>query len=174
MLSASSPVRDWITFAGDASLLRRCFSFRGASGIDGTLSLAMGLSSVLGQMVLITGDLALLHDSNGWLFSQSKERCLIIVLIDNAGGGIFNQLGMEKIYKGKFESIFTMPQSVDWFSIATTHGIPFRQISCLDDLTDSIKWAVSLSKTVLLRCCTNSEKDAEIRHLIRDEVRLGF
>ena len=68
MLSASSPIRDWISFGAAESFSRRCFGFRGASGIDGTLSLAMGLAIANGPMALITGDLALLHDSNGWLF----------------------------------------------------------------------------------------------------------
>ena len=66
MLAASSPVRDWMTWSGASGADRPCFSFRGASGIDGTLSLAMGLALELGPTVLLTGDLALLHDSNGW------------------------------------------------------------------------------------------------------------
>ena len=41
MLSASSPIRDWLTFSENRTLTRNCFSFRGASGIDGTLSLAL-------------------------------------------------------------------------------------------------------------------------------------
>jgi len=52
MLSASSPVRDWLTWSGRAGSDRRCFSFRGASGIDGTLSLAMGLALETGPMLL--------------------------------------------------------------------------------------------------------------------------
>ena len=43
MLAASSPVRDWLIWSGSSVGDRPCFSFRGASGIDGTLSLAMGL-----------------------------------------------------------------------------------------------------------------------------------
>ncbi|WP_392346177.1 2-succinyl-5-enolpyruvyl-6-hydroxy-3-cyclohexene-1-carboxylic-acid synthase, partial [Parasynechococcus sp.] len=71
MLAASSPVRDWLTWGGPACGRHRCFSFRGASGIDGTLSLAMGLATNLGPLALVTGDRALLHDSNGWLHASS-------------------------------------------------------------------------------------------------------
>ena len=46
MLSASSPIRDWLTFSENATLTRECFSFRGASGIDGTLSLALGIARI--------------------------------------------------------------------------------------------------------------------------------
>ena len=87
MLAASSPIRDWISYGGKEALVRRCYGFRGASGIDGTLSLAMGLSKVLGPTSLITGDLALLHDSNGWLLARPEGPPLLILLIDNFGGG---------------------------------------------------------------------------------------
>ena len=95
MLAASSPVRDWLIWSGSSGADRPCFSFRGASGIDGTLSLAMGLSLALGPMVLVTGDLALLHDSNGWLHARPSGPPLLVVLIDNNGGGIFQQLPID-------------------------------------------------------------------------------
>ena len=65
MLSASSPIRDWLTFSENATLTRECFSFRGASGIDGTLSLALGIARITKPVLLVTGDLALIHDING-------------------------------------------------------------------------------------------------------------
>ena len=88
-----------------------------ASGIDGTLSLAMGLSIVIGRMVLITGDLALLHDSNGWLFSNPLRPPLVVLLIDNGGGGIFNQLNLEIRGGENLDKLFSMPQEVDFFSL---------------------------------------------------------
>jgi len=104
MLASSSPIRDWLTYSGQGAFLRRCFGFRGASGIDGTLSMGMGLSIIMGRMILVTGDLALLHDTNGWLFSKDRNISLIVVMIDNGGGGIFNQLNIDKIHEGDFES----------------------------------------------------------------------
>ena len=83
MLASSSPIRDWLSYSGDGALFRRCFGFRGCSGIDGTLSMGMGLSIIMGRMILITGDLALLHDTNGWLFSKDKNISLIVIMIDN-------------------------------------------------------------------------------------------
>ena len=41
-----SPIRDWLTFSENGTLTRNCFSFRGTSGIDGTLSLALGISRI--------------------------------------------------------------------------------------------------------------------------------
>ena len=92
MLSASSPIRDWLTFSENGTLSRKCYSFRGASGIDGTLSLALGISRIDNPLLLVTGDLAFLHDTNGWLIEQSLDLNLTILLIDNKGGNIFNRL----------------------------------------------------------------------------------
>ena len=92
MLANSSPVRDWETFAAGDGAARPMLGFRGASGIDGTLSCACGVAEALGQAVLVSGDLALLHDSNGWLWRPQLQGRLGVVLIDNAGGGIFEQL----------------------------------------------------------------------------------
>ena len=54
MLSASSPIRDWLTFSSNGTLTRKCFSFRGASGIDGTLSLALGIARITKPLLLVT------------------------------------------------------------------------------------------------------------------------
>ena len=118
MLASSSPIRDWLTYSGHGAFLRRCFGFRGASGIDGTLSMGMGLSIIMGRMILVTGDLALLHDTNGWLFSKDSNISLIVIMIDNGGGGIFNQLNLDKIQDGDFEEIFLMPQRVCHLTLA--------------------------------------------------------
>ena len=167
MLAASSPVRDWVTYGGKASLNRRCFGFRGASGIDGTLSLGMGLSIALGPTILITGDLAFLHDSNGWLSSQPQNPPLVVLVIDNGGGGIFNQLNLETESSEDFKRLFSMPQAVDTLSLADAYGIPYRQVSCLEDLPDSLEWGLSRSGSVLIRVCTNPVLDAELRSQLR-------
>ena len=134
MLSASSPIRDWLSFAGQGAFSRRCFGLRGASGIDGTLSMGMGLSIIMGRMILVTGDLALLHDTNGWLFSKDTNISLIVIMIDNGGGGIFNQLNIENIQEGDFEEIFLMPQLVCPLTLAKAYGVKYKQVACLDDL----------------------------------------
>ena len=171
MLSSSTPVRDWLVFGGSSALSRRCFGFRGASGIDGTLSLAMGLAHALGPLVLVSGDLALLHDSNGWLFAQSLQPPLVVVLIDNGGGGIFNQLEIGECCKGSFEDLFQMPQKVDQLVLAAAHNVPSRQISSLEDLGGALEWAVSLKKTVLLRVCTSPNEDHKLRQQIRNGLK---
>ncbi len=162
MLAASSPVRDWIKFAGKGSQNRRCFGFRGASGIDGTLSLALGLCAEE-RIFLVTGDLALLHDTNGWLMTNAEDHFLIIFLIDNRGGGIFDQLQLETDPRSDFHLLFAMPQEVDHALIASAHSIPSREVSCLEDLNSSLDWAFAQKSNVLLRASTCRETDAVLR-----------
>ena len=167
MLAASSPVRDWLTWSGRAGSNRRCFSFRGASGIDGTLSLAMGLALETGPMLLVTGDLALLHDSNGWLHGQSDGPPLVVLLIDNGGGGIFQQLPIEQASSKRFDALFAMPQRVNPIALAAAHGVPGRSIAAIEDLPEALAWGLAQQGPVLLRVCTDRHADGEFRCKLR-------
>ena len=171
MLSASSPVRDWLTWSGRSGSDRRCFSFRGASGIDGTLSLAMGLALETGPMLLVTGDLALLHDSNGWLHGQSDGPPLVVLLIDNGGGGIFQQLPIEQASPKRFDALFAMPQRVNPIALAAAHGVPGRSIAVIDDLPEALFWALAQQGPVLLRVCTDRHADAAFRRKLRSAAQ---
>ncbi len=171
MIASSSPIRDWLSYSGQGAFSRRCFGLRGASGIDGTLSMGMGLSIIMGRMVLVTGDLALLHDTNGWLFSKDSNISLIVIMIDNGGGGIFNQLNIDKTQEGDFEEIFLMPQRVCPLTLAKAYGVESKQIACLDDLEQAIEWSFSLSTNVLIRVCTNSVEDHKLRESLRDDLK---
>ena len=56
-----------------------------------------------------------------------------------------------------------MPQVVDTLSLAGSHGIPYRQVACLEDLQTSLDWSFSKDGPVLLRVCTDSLNDAQMR-----------
>ena len=163
MLAASSPVRDWMLWSGIGGSDRPCFSFRGVSGIDGTLSLAMGLAWSLGPTVLLTGDLALLHDANGWLHGSPDGPPLLVILIDNGGGGIFQQLDIQQEGGERFDQLFAMPQRVDPLALAAAHGIPGRSLSCLEDLNDALDWGLAQLGPALLRVRTDRRGDAVLR-----------
>ena len=171
MLAASSPVRDWMLWSGSGGSNRRCFSFRGASGIDGTLSLAMGLAMAQGRTVLISGDLALLHDSNGWLHARQQSPPLLVVLIDNGGGGIFQQLPIDTDSEQQFDRLFAMPQQVDPLALASAYGIATRQLACLEDLPDALDWGLIQEGPALLRVCSDRRVDAVLREQLRSAAQ---
>lgn len=173
MLAASSPVRDWQAFALAERGRHRCISFRGASGIDGTLSLALGLARVHGRTLLLTGDLALLHDSNGWLLASAQGPPLLVLLIDNSGGGIFDQLPVPVASADQFDQLFAMPQAVDHLALAAAHGVPGRAVACLEDLAEAFAWGWAQGRPALLRVRTDRGRDAALRLALRRAVQAG-
>ena len=100
---------------------------RGANGIDGTLSTALGIAHRNQPTVLLTGDLALLHDTNGFLIQNKFRGHLTIILINNNGGGIFEMLPIAE-YESTFEEYFATPQSVNFAKLAATYSIDYQYI----------------------------------------------
>ncbi|MFQ6537355.1 MULTISPECIES: 2-succinyl-5-enolpyruvyl-6-hydroxy-3-cyclohexene-1-carboxylic-acid synthase [Aphanothece] len=168
VIANSSPVRDWDSFAVPGGTARAVHAFRGASGIDGTLSLACGVAEVQGRAVLLTGDLALLHDSNGWLWHGQLAGRLVVVLIDNGGGGIFEQLPIRPEGDGPldFERLFAMPQAVNPVALAAAHGVPARSVSGPASLAADLAWALA-QPMALLHVPTDRRRDAARRQALR-------
>ena len=170
MLSASSPIRDWLTFSGVNALSRRCFSFRGASGIDGTLSMALGISRILHPLLLVTGDLSFLHDFNGWLIENSEKLNLTILLIDNNGGNIFNRIYQNHLKDDEIKKLFVMPKSVDFKKLAEANKIIFKDVSNLTELKELLEWSLLKSKTVILRLKVNHISEIDERKNLLNKI----
>jgi hypothetical protein len=168
LLANSSPVRDWASFADPRSPWRPIHGFRGASGIDGTLSIACGLAEALGQLLLVSGDLALLHDANGWLWSRQLRGRLTVVLIENGGGGIFEQLPIrpEPPALLDFDRLFAMPQPLDQLALAALHGVPGRRLQGRGDLPAALAWALQ-QRFCLLEVRSQRRADAALRRHLR-------
>ena len=167
MLASSSPVRDWESFSAADAPRRRTYGFRGASGIDGTLSIAAGLACSTGPTLLMSGDLALLHDANGWLWHQqlqARGARLTVVMIDNGGGGIFEQLPIRPALD--FERLFAMPQALDHQRWAAGYGIPSRDVTSLEALPESLSWAQEHTLSLLV-LRTDRQADAALRQALR-------
>lgn len=108
---------------------------RGTNGIDGTLSTALGIV-YQDRGVLLTGDLALLHDTNGFLIKQKFQGHLTIVLINNNGGGIFENLPIADF--PYFEEYFATPQTVDLARLCTAYELEYVRINHWQQLTELI------------------------------------
>lgn len=101
---------------------------RGANGIDGTLSTALGIAQNHSPCVLVTGDLALLHDTNGFLTLAQFRGSLTIIVVNNDGGGIFEMLAIAA-EKDVFEDFFATPQSIDFAKLCGVYGVEHQIIS---------------------------------------------
>ena len=127
-IANSMPVRDLEFFwmPRDSGIIP--YFNRGANGIDGTLSTALGIAHRHQGSVLLAGDLALLHDTNGFLFSSKIIGHLTIILINNNGGGIFEMLSISQ-FDPPFEEYFATPQNVDFAKLCTTYSIEHQLIN---------------------------------------------
>jgi 2-succinyl-5-enolpyruvyl-6-hydroxy-3-cyclohexene-1-carboxylate synthase len=159
-VASSMPVRDieyvWPAACGQVSI----YFNRGANGIDGTLSTALGLAHRGAPTVLITGDLALLHDANGFLITPKFVGSLTIVLINNQGGGIFEHLPVAAL-NPTFEEYFATPQRVDFSKLAAAHGVEHVAVRDWQQFNELV--STSPSGVRVLEVRTDRKRDAARR-----------
>ncbi|MGF1514163.1 MAG: 2-succinyl-5-enolpyruvyl-6-hydroxy-3-cyclohexene-1-carboxylic-acid synthase [Elainellaceae cyanobacterium] len=137
IIANSTPVRDveWFWAAGDREIVP--YVNRGANGIDGTLSTALGVAHGQRPSLLLTGDLALLHDTNGFLLQPQFRGHLTIVLINNGGGGIFELLPIAQ-FDPPFTEFFATPQTVDIALLCQSYGVSYRRVEGREALVAAI------------------------------------
>ncbi len=116
----SMPVRDFDTFVGQSDRDTALFCNRGANGIDGVLATALGAAAARkAPTVLVLGDLSLLHNIGALQIAARYPVHLLVIVINNDGGGIFSFLPQASL-GDSFEPFF-----------ATPHGLDFEQASAL-------------------------------------------
>ncbi len=161
MVANSMPVRDVEFFWPANDLGHQMFFNRGANGIDGTLSTALGIAHAGAPAVLLTGDLALLHDANGFLLRPKLHGSLTIVLINNDGGGIFEHLPVAG-FNPPFEEFFATPQHADFKKLCAAHKVPHVLVRDWTQLTDLVAQLPSQGIRVL-EVRTDRKRDAAFR-----------
>jgi 2-succinyl-5-enolpyruvyl-6-hydroxy-3-cyclohexene-1-carboxylate synthase len=157
-IANSMPVRDVEFFWKPNNLRIKPYFNRGANGIDGTLSTALGIAHHQKSSVMLTGDLALLHDTNGFLIRNKFIGHLTIILINNNGGGIFEMLPVAK-FDPPFEEFFATPQDIDFAQLCATYNVKYELINSWDDLQERLKVLPNTGIRVL-EIKTNRKRDA--------------
>ncbi len=139
MVSNSMPIRDLDYFVSVMDKFIRIHTNRGASGIDGINSTALGIAATTKSPVyLITGDLAFYHDLNGLIASRKYDIPLTIILINNNGGGIFELLPISG-YRDIFKDYFLTPHNLDFESFVRAYGGTHKIITSWDDFTSRLQ-----------------------------------
>ncbi len=129
MVSSSMPIRDVEAFGSEVSPPSRVFANRGANGIDGVVSTALGIAMADGPTVVLVGDLAFLHDVSALVGPSGGTPPLTVVVADNGGGGIFSFLPPATTLDGDtFEQLFATPQSADVGAVAAGFGWTVEEI----------------------------------------------
>ena len=118
----SMPIRDVDTFFETQSKPFRMMANRGANGIDGVVSTALGTYATLKQPItLVIGDLSFYHDMNGLLAAKLMGIPLTVVLLNNDGGGIFSFLpqASDEPY---YEKLFGTPTGLNFEYASKLYG----------------------------------------------------
>lgn len=161
MLSNSFPVRDMSMFGAFAG--KEMYVNRGAAGIDGINSTAIGLSAALHKPgVLFVGDIAFLHDSNALMNARLVQKPLVIVVLNNGGGTIFRMLPVHDL-KDEFETYFETPQQVAISALCRAHKIEHTLVSRPGQLVTSFQALIKKNGVHVLECMTEADDSMELR-----------
>lgn len=156
------PVRDMNAYCPAGSRFW-AFHNRGANGIDGTLSTALGVAhGCMEQTILYTGDLSLLHDTNGFLIAPQFCGNLSVVLQNNGGGNIFRHLPVSR-ENPHFEKLWLTPQRADFEKIAGAYDVDYVCAETLADLKSALTRFRSRQGIHLIEMRTDGEASRRVR-----------
>ena len=165
-VSNSMPVRDLDRFGKPNAKAVTVLGNRGASGIDGITSTALGAASVTDDpVVLVTGDLAYFHDMNGLLALGRFDLELTVVLINNDGGGIFHMLPIAD-FDPPFTEQFKTPHGLDFAPTSDLYDLEFASVESVSAFAERFSTAIERDGTTVIEVTT----DAEASHRVREEV----
>jgi len=164
VVSSSMPIRDVEWFALPRQGLQ-LHANRGANGIDGVTSTALGvaLAGAGRPTACLLGDLAFLHDSGALAGLAARPCALTLVVIDNHGGGIFSFLPQAtQLPPDRFEQLFGTPQPVDLKALAAAHGIPVTEVTIAAGLEPALAKATSAGGVRILLARTDRTTNVAI------------
>ncbi|MED3549046.1 2-succinyl-5-enolpyruvyl-6-hydroxy-3-cyclohexene-1-carboxylic-acid synthase [Cytobacillus praedii] len=124
----SMPIRDLDTFFHFNNKSIRIMANRGANGIDGVISTALGAGTCSQPLYLVLGDLTFFHDLNGLIAAKQFGINIHILLINNNGGGIFSFLPQASHPKN-FEKLFGTPLDLQFEHVVKMYGGQYELIS---------------------------------------------
>ncbi|MGG4042395.1 2-succinyl-5-enolpyruvyl-6-hydroxy-3-cyclohexene-1-carboxylic-acid synthase [Bacillus smithii] len=165
----SMPIRDVDSFFFKNSKQIEIMANRGANGIDGVVSTAMGASVFRQPLFLVIGDLSLFHDMNGLLAAKLHRLNVNIIIVNNNGGGIFSYLPQAEHPK-HFEELFGTPIDLDYSLAAEMYGGDYQKISNWDEFQESVQKAVSHEGLSIIEVPTNREKNVMVHRQLWKNV----
>ncbi|MFB6143535.1 MAG: 2-succinyl-5-enolpyruvyl-6-hydroxy-3-cyclohexene-1-carboxylic-acid synthase [Halorientalis sp.] len=170
VVSNSMPVRDADRFGKPRRAALSVLGNRGASGIDGVTSTALGAGSATADpLVLVTGDLAYYHDTNGLL---SVRRCGVdatIVLVNNDGGGIFHMLPIAE-FDPPFTEQFRTPHGLDFEPTADLHGLEFQRVPPGERFREAFAASVGREGAQVIEVVVDAAESHRTREAIHERV----
>ncbi|MBT2738951.1 2-succinyl-5-enolpyruvyl-6-hydroxy-3-cyclohexene-1-carboxylic-acid synthase [Bacillus sp. ISL-7] len=161
----SMPIRDLDSFFINNNKAIKIMANRGANGIDGTVSTALGAALYSKSLYLVLGDLTFFHDLNGLIAAKLYNIDINILLVNNNGGGIFSFLPQSEHPKN-FELLFGTPLDLEFEHAVKMFKGKFTRIEDWDHLGSEMMKATNQTGLKVYELRTN-------RDVNRDEHR-GF
>ncbi len=158
----SMPVRDLDTFFGSTSNRVRVLCNRGANGIDGVVSSALGTSAEAeGHTVLVIGDLSFYHDMNGLLAAKLYDLNLTVLLVNNDGGGIFSFLP-QVAHPKHFEQLWGTPTGLDFRLAVEMYGGRHVRAETYAELRDGLRLGIEGGGLTVVEVRTDREENVRL------------
>ncbi len=174
-VAASMPIRDVDAFGVSNRPPLRVAANRGASGIDGTVATALGFArgNATGATLLI-GDLALLHDLNSLAMCRASPQRLVIVCINNDGGGIFSFLPVAADAPDAFEPLFGTPHGLAFAHAAALFGLDYAAPETPVDFARCYRDALAREASTLIEVRTDRAANASLHRALLEAVRAAL
>lgn len=174
VVSSSMPIRDVEWYGGTAGGAR-VLANRGANGIDGVVSTAVGVALSArrggGPTVALVGDVAFIHDANALIGVAGRRIDLTVVVVDNDGGGIFSFLPQAgALVPERFERLFGTPHGVELATLAAAHGLMTVEPSGAAEVGPAVSASVAAGGVRLVRVTTDRAANVAIHDEIHDAV----
>lgn len=151
---------------------------RGASGIDGVLSTAVGFAQ--GQrrgVTLLVGDVSAQHDANGFLMLQEARGRppVVVVLVNNGGGGIFSFLPVaDAIPEEIFEDVFATPTRTSFGRLAAAYGVAHTLVTRLEDLEAALTDAWQSGEHAVVEVVTDRSQNVRVHREVQEVVKAAL
>ena len=171
----SLPVRHLDQFAKPAGKQILAFANRGASGIDGNISTALGTGAVRAgrPLVAIVGDITFYHDMNGLLAVQRCGIPVTIVLLNNDGGGIFHRLPIHS-FEPHFSDYFITAHGLDFAHAARIYGLEYCRADDRRSFRQAFSESVAGRNSTIIEVRTDAKMDLQRREEIMSAVHSGL
>ena len=171
----SMPVRDVDMFTSTSHKRVNIYSNRGASGIDGVISTALGMCAESGNSfsLLLVGDLSFYHDMNGLLASRDGMN-LTIVVINNSGGGIFSFLPIADAGMDKFEQFWTTDTRLNIEKSAELYNCRYYSAQNISELTNCIQESIKKDGVKIIEVKTVISENIIAHRNFLEKVKLLF
>lgn len=171
-VGSSMPIRDVDTFGGTTSQAIRIQGNRGANGIDGIVSTALGAVASGSPAIALLGDVSLFHDINALGTAVQLDLPLTIVVINNDGGGIFHFLPLHDpaiMAPATFEDYVATPHGTDFVPVARAFGLEAQEVTEVTKLSRLLSVPSRGPRLIQLR--TNRDQNLALHRTLARAVR---